>query len=458
MRREGCDAVPAGPGLEFRQRVYATQGSIRVCSFGCRIRGVRLDARRARRSHGPSHDDRGSDRRAPRRRSRSSRPTAGRCSSSGRRPTARPARGTRTSGACRRTDPAEAKALIDGDKSENTPRWSPDGKRIAFLANRDGATQVYVADADGGDVKKVTSLHAGAQPPLVWSPDGERVAFVSDVYPECADEDCNKKKTEEAEQNPVKVHRLTRLLYRHWDEWRENIRHHVFVATVADGKARDLTPGDFDSPPTQQEDGAHRLLAGRPRRSRSCPTAKGTTRKRGRRTTTSFSCRWTAASRGKLTKNPAADTHPVFSRDGRTLYVLAQRRAGLRIGPLVSRRLRRPERARSARSSRRRTSRSATITLSQDGKRRSGSPPATTDATNLFIVPAAGGDAEARAAGRSDLGRVQPGAGFVVFSKSSLTAPPEIFRASADGSGREAAHARERGLAQGRGVHASPRA
>src|SRR5687767_14053847 len=148
------------------------------------------------------------------------------------------------------------KSLIDGDKSENTPRWSPDGKRIAFLANRDGATQIYIADADGGDVKKVTSLHAGSQPPFVWSPDGTRIAYVSDVYPECADEACNKKKAEEAAANPVKVHRLTRLLYRHWDEWRENIRHHVFVTHVADGRTKDLTPGDFDSPPTQQEGGA----------------------------------------------------------------------------------------------------------------------------------------------------------------------------------------------------------
>ena len=144
---------------------------------------------------------------------------------------------------------APAKALISGDRSENTPRWSPDGKRIAFLANRDGATQISVADADGGNIRKVTSLHMGAQAPFAWSPDGSRVAFISDVYPECADDACNKRKAEEAEASPVKAHKLTRLLYRHWDEWRTNVRHHVFVADVANGRARDLTPGDFDSPP-----------------------------------------------------------------------------------------------------------------------------------------------------------------------------------------------------------------
>jgi Tol biopolymer transport system component len=42
----------------------------------------------------------------------------------------------------------------------------------------------------------------------------------------------------------------------------------------------------------------------------------------------------------KITDNPAADAEPVFSQDGRTLFVRAQRRAGVRVGPLVSRRVR----------------------------------------------------------------------------------------------------------------------
>ena len=110
---------------------------------------------------------------------------------------------------------AAPKLVIGGDRTESTARFSPDGKRIAFIANRDGAPQVYVADADGGDVRRITDVPIGAQPPLVWSPDGAKVAFVSDVYPDCADLDCTKRRSEEAEKNPVKVRRLTRLLYRH---------------------------------------------------------------------------------------------------------------------------------------------------------------------------------------------------------------------------------------------------
>src|SRR5215211_4190057 len=155
--------------------------------------------------------------------------------------------------------PAEggaAKELLGGEKSENTPRWNPAGKQLAFISTRDGDPQIYVADADGSSVRRITDLAMGVQPPLVYSADGSKVAFVSDVYPECADEACNKRRKEEIEKSPVKMRRLTRLLSRHWDEWRENIRHHVMVADLDSRRVEDMTPGDFDSPTVQQEDAA----------------------------------------------------------------------------------------------------------------------------------------------------------------------------------------------------------
>jgi dipeptidyl aminopeptidase/acylaminoacyl peptidase len=136
------------------------------------------------------------------------------------------------------------KQLTSGDKSSSSPRWSPDGKKIAFTTG----SQVWVMENDGDHKEQVTKISTGAAAP-VWSPDGKWIAFTSDVYPDCDNDECNKKRDEQAESSKVKAHIITRLLYKHWDEWRDVKRTHVFVVSSKGGTARDLTTGDFDSPP-----------------------------------------------------------------------------------------------------------------------------------------------------------------------------------------------------------------
>src|SRR5215207_2772160 len=138
----------------------------------------------------------------------------------------------------------EPKQLTSGAASATTPRWSPDGRRLAFTTGG----QVWTAGPDGSDRRQVTNISTGAADP-VWSPDGKWVAFASDVYPDCADDACNKRRDEEAEKNPVKPHVATRLFVRHWVDWKGAKRTHVLVAPAEGGAARDLTPGDWDAPP-----------------------------------------------------------------------------------------------------------------------------------------------------------------------------------------------------------------
>jgi dipeptidyl aminopeptidase/acylaminoacyl peptidase len=141
-------------------------------------------------------------------------------------------------------DGSGMKQLTSGASSSSSPRWSPDGKKIAFTTGG----QIWVMEDDGDNKEQVTKLSTGAAGP-VWSPDGRLIAFTSEVHPECGDDDCNKKKDEAAEKSKVKAHITTRLLFRHWDEWRDVKRTHVFVVSSKGGTTEDLTPGDFDAPP-----------------------------------------------------------------------------------------------------------------------------------------------------------------------------------------------------------------
>jgi dipeptidyl aminopeptidase/acylaminoacyl peptidase len=138
----------------------------------------------------------------------------------------------------------EIKQLTSGDKSASAPRWSPDGKKIAYVTGG----QIWRMDRDGDDKEQVTKISTGAGGP-VWSPDGNWIAFGSEVYPDCSNDDCNKQKDEAADKSKVKAHITERLLFRHWDEWRDVKRSHVFLVSSKGGVARDLTPGDFDAPP-----------------------------------------------------------------------------------------------------------------------------------------------------------------------------------------------------------------
>jgi len=136
------------------------------------------------------------------------------------------------------------KALTDEKTSASSPRWSPDGRRIAYTSGG----QVYTMNASGGDVEKLTNMPLGAADP-VWSPDGRMIAYAADVYPECRDMACNRRRAEEVENSKVKAQVADRLLYRHWTTWKGGTRTHIFVVPSGGGDPRDLTPGDWDAPP-----------------------------------------------------------------------------------------------------------------------------------------------------------------------------------------------------------------
>ena len=59
------------------------------------------------------------------------------------------------------------------------PAWSPDGTKIAFMSNRDGNQEIYVMDAKGGNLRRITR-HPGIDATPTWSPAGNQIGFTSD--------------------------------------------------------------------------------------------------------------------------------------------------------------------------------------------------------------------------------------------------------------------------------------
>ncbi|HET9011473.1 MAG TPA: hypothetical protein VFN38_06630, partial [Gemmatimonadaceae bacterium] len=72
--------------------------------------------------------------------------------------------------------------LTTSRKNDSSPRWSPDGKRIAFISAREEKPQIFLMPAFGGEPERLTE-HKGGVRQIAWSPDGKSIAFVADQEP-----------------------------------------------------------------------------------------------------------------------------------------------------------------------------------------------------------------------------------------------------------------------------------
>jgi dipeptidyl aminopeptidase/acylaminoacyl peptidase len=136
----------------------------------------------------------------------------------------------------------EPRRFTTGPRRDTTPRWSPDGARLAFVSECEAKKkgQLYVMPARGGEPTRLTDLRHGVSTPQ-WSPDGARLAFVARVggWPEPESEE------EKAKSRPPRV--ITTLKYRFNGEgFTYDRRGHVFVVDAAGGEPRQITDGDHD--------------------------------------------------------------------------------------------------------------------------------------------------------------------------------------------------------------------
>ena len=330
-----------------------------------------------------------------------------------------------------------ARRLTSASASAMSAQFSADGASLYFLSPRSGSMQVWRLPLAGGEAQPVTAYALDVGSYRV-SPDDKRIAVSMEVFSDCQDLACTSKRLEETAAKKSTGMVYEHLFVRHWDTWKDGRRSQLFTATIGnDGYAampvkvtREID-GDVPSKPfggseeyTWSPDGKSLVFAARIA-GNSEPWS------------TNFDLYHvpadaSAAPVNLTADNPAWDTGPVFSADGRTLYYLAMKRPGFEADrfALMEKQLSNgatreiaPDWDFSAHG----------ITLSADGKRIYA---AVDDTGNhpIHIIDIASGKAR-RLPGVGMVEGFDLGRDTLVFTRSTLTSPAQVYAARPDGSG-----------------------
>ncbi len=132
--------------------------------------------------------------------------------------------------------------LTGGLARDRSPRWSPDGRYLAFVSDRSGTDQLWILPMDGGEPWKLTSMRDRVASPS-WSPDSTRLAYLAQVV---AGTDPLVERDPGAPREPPKVQVVERLKYKFNGEGFRDHPAQLFVVALPGGRPRQLTVGDVD--------------------------------------------------------------------------------------------------------------------------------------------------------------------------------------------------------------------
>jgi dipeptidyl aminopeptidase/acylaminoacyl peptidase len=189
---------------------------------------------------------------------------------------------------------------------DHSPRWSPDGRYLAFVSRRNGEGQIFVAPLDGGEARQLTNAKFGAGQPT-WSPDGKRIAYAARTGDFKPAKDRNT-----IEKNAPRVIRDLRYKLDGVGFFDER-RPHIFTIDVDGGDERQITSGDYeDGQPAWSPDGKWLAFVSDRDRERFQRQWRGDL--------------WVVPSTGgrprRLTRGRGLAAYPQFSPDGRWIAYL----------------------------------------------------------------------------------------------------------------------------------------
>lgn len=225
------------------------------------------------------------------------------------------------------TDGKEQKQLTGGSGKNSGPKWSPDGKRIAFVSKRgtDELPQVYTISPTGGEARKLSDLPT-APSGLKWGADSKTVYCIGWTWPDSLD-DADHKKREKAEKDSKrKGVVIDDAVYRYWDKWLyDGKRPTVYAVNAATGKHTNLLAGIGKFlPPTQPSENDYDVS---PDGKELCFVAESAKDPGTDFNSDLYSLDLTAKKatpKSITTDNPASDTNPVYSPDGESIAFLRQ--------------------------------------------------------------------------------------------------------------------------------------
>ena len=216
----------------------------------------------------------------------------------------------------------------------SSARWGADGRSIYFLSSRSGSMQVWRADVAAPGASQVTKLPFDVGG-FKTSPDGKTLAVAMAVFPDCPTLQCT------ADRDAARAAKKTtgvvydKLFIRHWDEWADGKRNHLFVLTFdekginADNPVAIMQGFDGDAPSKPFGDETEFAFSPDGKQVIFSARLAGTTEP----WSTNFDLYATAANGSGAPVNTTAankawDTGPVLSPDGRLTAYRAMKRPG----------------------------------------------------------------------------------------------------------------------------------
>ncbi len=142
-------------------------------------------------------------------------------------------------------DGSSHRPLLSSKKNYYSPRWSPDGSRLAYISNTEGKPQLYVRWMDTGQTALVTNINSSPSS-ITWSPDGKFIAFTMSVdAKETPFKVTMPKKPKGAEWSP-KFEYITKARYQADGRGVLDPAYtHIFIVPSEGGTARQLTSGNY---------------------------------------------------------------------------------------------------------------------------------------------------------------------------------------------------------------------